>query len=118
MAKDPTQELKPMSLRDFVDLGFLQEANRQFFHPLGIALYAMWSEDKPREHGNPPTMLGIFDLRDDPDGVVFGHFSEEDIERGKFVEAHKQARIRARQALFDGESIQPLKVGIFSLNRK
>lgn len=31
-------EIKYMDVAEFRELGFLQEANRQFFHPLGLAL--------------------------------------------------------------------------------
>lgn len=45
----------------FRDEGYLQEANRQFFHPLGLAL-----ELDPKT-----STLKIWDYRDDPEGITF-----------------------------------------------
>ena len=32
------EDVKYIDIKEFVSNGFLQEANRQFFHPLGLAL--------------------------------------------------------------------------------
>ncbi len=36
---------KYIDIREFVEEGFLQEANRLFFHPLGLALVAKFDTD-------------------------------------------------------------------------
>lgn len=56
---------KQADLREFVDFGYLQEANRQFFHPLGLALAVMEHDD------GSITLHAILDARDDPEGYVF-----------------------------------------------
>lgn len=60
-----------MSVEEFLEQGFLQEANRQFFHKCGIALSITISDD-----GN--FKLGpIWDCRDDPEGLIFSSVEEE-----------------------------------------
>lgn len=59
-----TDNIKRMDILEFQELGFLQEVNRLFFHPLGLALEVIWDEDKKR-------LGGIWDYRDDPEGIVF-----------------------------------------------
>lgn len=51
-----------IDLSEFISEGYLQEANRTFFHPLGLALEVETSTGKVR----------IRDERDDPLGVRFG----------------------------------------------
>lgn len=60
-----TEEIKRIDIKEFREKGFLQEANRQFFHPLGLALEIMIDED-----GNY-TLGGIWDYREDPEGMFF-----------------------------------------------
>lgn len=50
----------------FVDLGLLQEVNRLFFHPRSLAL-----EVHPLGGSAPLFTVGIWDDRDDPDGMYF-----------------------------------------------
>ena len=54
-----------MAVVDFRDEGFLQEANRLFFHPRGLALSVVI------ESGGSARLSGIWDCREDPDGIVF-----------------------------------------------
>lgn len=55
-----------MDLREFRQFGYLQEVNRQFFHPLGLALEVRVNEDGTEELG------GIWDYRHDPEGLYYG----------------------------------------------
>jgi hypothetical protein len=61
-----SDEIKRIDIKEFREVGFLQEVNRQFFHPLGLAL-----EVKIHEDGTE-TIGGVWDYRDDPEGVIFG----------------------------------------------
>jgi len=85
-----------IDIKEFKDEGFLQEANRQFFHPLGLALEINidWPNtikrleeidekiadaEKEKFDNNPSnhphavySLGGIWDYRDDPDGMFFG----------------------------------------------
>ena len=54
-----------MDLNEFVDEGFLQEVNRQFFHPLGLALAVSYSD------GKAVGLAGLWDYRDDPEGISY-----------------------------------------------
>ena len=57
--------IKYMNVREFRELGLLLEVNRTFFHPLGLAL-----DIKIDDEGNE-RLFGIWDCRDDKEGVVY-----------------------------------------------
>ena len=83
--------IKRMDIKAFRNRGYLQEANRLFFHPLGLALEVIVDE----EDGSVK-LGGIWDSRDDPEGIVFNEF---DGLKQVFVERARQARMKARLAL-------------------
>lgn len=56
--------VKYMDLKEFREKGYLQEVNRRFFHPLGLALEMAVSDDIE-------ILNGIWDFRDDPDGIYY-----------------------------------------------
>lgn len=56
---------KLLDMKEFVDRGYLQEVNRQFFHPLGLAMVV-----EIDDHGEV-TFGGFLDNRDDPEGMMF-----------------------------------------------
>ena len=60
------------------EMGVIQEANRVFFHPLGLALEVTSNE------GEPESISGIWDCMDDPEGVLYGEIDQE--KRQKFNE--------------------------------
>lgn len=97
------REVTYLDLREFWESGYLQEVNRLFFHPLGLALELKFNSDGPIHLG------GIWDYRDDPEGVLFSTLDrEEDLIKAERVqkefEKHKEARI----ALL-GSVIQPIE---------
>jgi hypothetical protein len=57
--------IKRMDISEFREIGFLQEANRKFFHPHGLALEVVVEEDGTERLG------GIWDYRDDPEGIFY-----------------------------------------------
>ncbi|MCK4816475.1 hypothetical protein KA005_11965 [bacterium] len=63
--------MKRIDVKEFQDFGFLQEVNRQFFHPLGLALEVIVDLET-----GEVTLGGVWDARDDPEGYLF---SEEDL---------------------------------------
>ncbi len=67
--------VKYMDLKEFREKGYLQEANRLFFHPLGLAL------EMTLEANGEIKLSGIWDYRDDEEGVMFakGVISKEKI---------------------------------------
>ena len=59
------KKIKRIDIKEFREKGFLQELNRQFLHPLGLALEVNKDDD-----GNE-TLGGVWDYRDDPEGIIF-----------------------------------------------
>lgn len=59
---------KLMDIKEFKERGYLQELNRRFLHPLGLALVVI-KEDGAYRIG------GIRDSRDNPSGIIF-NFSD------------------------------------------
>lgn len=88
MGKQMT-DIKRIDIKEFVDFGYLQEVNRQFFHPLGLALEVVVNEDGSKRLG------GIWDYRDDPEGVFFAE-GELDLEKWKNVERVRSIKNRTR----------------------
>ena len=58
--------MKTMTLKEFYDLGLVQELNRLFLHPMGLALAVKIDEEKGTVEFD-----SIWDYRDDPEGMVF-----------------------------------------------
>jgi len=95
-------KIKRMNIREFRELGFLQEVNRLFFHPLGLALEVKVNKGKPCKLG------GIWDYRNDPEGVVFGDLSEKDA-RIKAENVKKQkAKLAKTRMKSVGFLVQPI----------
>lgn len=92
-------EIKRIDIAEFRELGFLQEANRRFFHPLGLALEIHVDDD------GAETLGGVWDYRDDEEGMIFG----QDVDPVKVanvdaeLEKHRAARIELM-----GEVVEPL----------
>lgn len=78
---------KYLPIEEFVRLGYLHEINRRILHPLGLALEVTQHED------GTETLSGIWDYRDDPEGVVF---TDLDSVKMAFVRSAEEARKPAR----------------------
>lgn len=63
--------IKYMDIQEFLEGGYLQEANRRFFHPLGLALEVNIAEDGTEILG-PEMLCRVWDHRDDPEGMSYG----------------------------------------------
>ena len=86
-----------MNLNTFVENGFLQEANRQFFHPLGLALTAVLVD-------NAVTHLTVQDT-DDPEGFAFNTVNP--YKAAIVAEQARRIAINRTKAL--GWIVQPVK---------
>ena len=88
-------DIKRIDLTEFRDEGFLQEVNRKFFHPLGLALEVIMEAD-----GTVSKIGGVWDYRDDPEGMFFGEdmIKQEKIDK---VEALRVSKIETRKAVED-----------------
>lgn len=100
---DPADEGRlpePMKLMDtdeFVEFGYLQELNRSFLHPLGLALVV------------GSGLVGIWDCREDIEGIVFGD-GVLDADKAARVTAEWEARRSNRETVL-GFMVQPVAVG-------
>lgn len=94
-------DFKRMPVAEFRSLGYLQEINRLFLHPLGLALEVVSEEDGSERFG------GVWDYRDDPEGIVFGD-DDVDPEMAARVADELTARVGPRQAAV-GYVIQPVR---------
>jgi hypothetical protein len=86
-----------LDINEFADFGYLQEVNRLFFHPLGLAL-EITIEDDGSAH-----LSGIWDYRDDPEGIIFEKVDGDKLQR---VNDARIARKKGRQKAL-GYFIQP-----------
>jgi hypothetical protein len=93
---------KKMDIKEFRDLGYLQEVNRQFFHPLGLALSVRAPMD---EEGGEWSLDSILDARDDPEGFIYS----DGVDRAKTDYIHRQweAKEEERSKLFNYGTVQP-----------
>lgn len=58
--------MKTMTLKEFYELGLVQELNRIFLHPMGLAFCIKTDEEKGTAEFD-----SIIDYRDDPEGMIF-----------------------------------------------
>lgn len=90
-----------MSPKEFRELGFLQEVNRCFLHPLGLALEIVRDTDTGEE-----SFGAVWDYRDDPEGMIFG--DELDAEKAASIHKLQVEKAIARHKKF-GWTLQPLE---------
>ena len=95
-------EIKRLDLQEFRDLGLLQEVNRQFFHPRGLALEIIVSD---LDSNLVVSLGGIWDHRTDPDGMFYGNLDQAKIAS---VEALRLSFLnhRLNTGLCDGDGLQ------------
>lgn len=55
--------IKKMSAKEFRELGLLQEVNRLYLHPMGLALEIVVEDDGTEHFGE------VWDYRADPEGM-------------------------------------------------
>ncbi len=96
---------KTIPVAEFVDEGFLQEVNRLFFHPRGLALMVI------AESSGSMEIRGILDYREDPEGIVFADgllSSNEAADKAQSVEQERLRHVAPRRAML-GSVIQPVR---------
>lgn len=98
-----TSNVKYMDIKEFVELGFLQEVNRVVLHPCGLAL------EVARHNDGTYSLSGVWDYRDDPEGIVFT--DGPDYEKFANVEDEFWGHSQARHKEF-GWFIQPPGEGV------
>jgi hypothetical protein len=98
-------DIKRIDIKEFRRLGFLQEANRLFFHPLGLALEVDIDEDTGNE-----SLVGVWDYRDDPEGILFGDAvmdTDDARKKAEHVALLREKHRETREKLV-GNIIQPI----------
>lgn len=90
--------IKSISVKEFRDRGYLQEVNRRFLHPLGLALSAEINDDGSEVFGK------IWDYRDDPEGILFGESMLEEQEA-------KEKALRINSELAEKAKVRTEKYG-------
>ena len=98
--------MKKIDIKEFREKGYLLELNRRFLHPLGMALEISNDNAEGIEK-----ISGVWDLRDDPEGIIFGEFDQSDIDKFNNIEVELDQKIEARDAIGCDYGIQPMKLG-------
>lgn len=83
------QEIKYISIAEFREAGYLQELNRGFLHPLGLALEIKINDD------GTESLNGIWDCRDDPEGINYVNIDLS--EKAEQIAAIREERHLARE---------------------
>lgn len=96
-----SDNIHTMTVAQFRKAGLLQELNRQFLHPLGLALEVEIDIDGMERFGE------IWDYQADPEGLRYEEFSQADVERGQQIEKLQKIKGKKRRELL-GYIIQPL----------
>lgn len=90
--------IKRMGAKEFREVGFLHEVNRLVLHPLGLALEVVVNDD------GSETIGGVWDYRDDPEGMIFGRGCDK--AKIAAVDAERARHEPHRVALM-GAAVQP-----------
>jgi len=92
-----------MSIKEFQHEGYLQEVNRQFFHPLGLALEVKVDTNKGW------VLSGIWDYRDDSEGMRYDDEpNSEKVRKQANIEKIARERKPVREKSL-GYWVQPIK---------
>ena len=99
------EEVRRIDVKEFRSLGILQEANRKFFHPLGLALEVIIEADGTEKLG------GIWDYREDPEGNFFAGdmIKQEAID---YVENLRKSKIKARKDIQEKYNVKVDRNGV------
>jgi hypothetical protein len=89
--------------QQLLDEGYIQEVNRQFFHPLGLALCVEVETD------GTARIAGVLDYRADLEGMAFAD-GVLSIDKAAHVLLVQEARMRPRVAAL-GYWVQPVPIG-------
>lgn len=89
---------KKIDIKEFVEEGYLQEVNRLFLHSLGLALEVTQEEDGSMH------LSGVWDAREDPEGIVFDSLDRDKALRIWDVK-FERGKVRQERLGFD---IQPI----------
>lgn len=95
MSDKSNTDIKRMDIKEFREKGYLQELNRKFLHPLGLALEIVVD-------GDTETLGGVWDYREDKEGIYYdlANSDQERIDRFRtntqFIDAELEFRSQNR----------------------
>lgn len=98
----PAYDGPTISVKEFREMGLLQELNRRFLHPLGLAMEVIVDGDTGEER-----IERFWDARDDPEGWNFGP-GLIDAEKARNIFDEEARRLDHRERTL-GYGIQPLE---------
>ena len=101
------EKIKRINIKKFRAKGFLQEANRKFFHPLGLALEVIVDDITGEE-----SLGGVWDYEEDPEGMFFGvgMISKDKID---YVEILRKSKVKCRkEAIHDDVKVDEVGIQI------
>ena len=87
-----SDKIKRMDIKEFREMGLLAELSRVFLHPLGLALEIIIDDETGKEK-----LGGIWDYRDDPEGMLYGkeYFPTEKIKKAQeFIKQKHEQRMK------------------------
>lgn len=94
------QNVKRIDPKEFQEFGYLQEVNRQFLNPLGMALEVIVDQETGKV-----SLGGIWDHRDDPEGMAFADGVIDPRKTARVqVQWHEKEQVRIKEL---GYIIQP-----------
>ena len=100
-------KIKRIDIKEFREKGYLQELNRRFLHPLGLALEISIDDDGNEKLG------GVWDYRNDKEGIYYD-ISNADLERKirfnekkSFIDTELENRCKNRKEIL-GFDVEPL----------
>ncbi len=100
-------KIKRIDIKEFREKGYLQEVNRRFLHPLGLALEVTINES------GQEIISGVWDYREDEEGIHYGLIDSE-AERKKrfkknkeFVDLEIEKRYTKRRGIL-GFDVEPI----------
>ena len=67
-----------MSIKEFREKGYLQELNRQFLHPFGLALEIVIEPDGEEK------LSSVWDCREDKEGIIYDINNSDEERKAKF----------------------------------
>ena len=86
-------EIKRIDIKEFREKGYLQELNRKFLHPLGLALEIVIDEDGKESLG------GVWDYRKEKEGIFYDLDNSNDERINTFRKKHNfiETELKARK---------------------
>ena len=103
--EEAPQDLRTMTVHEFWESGLLQEVNRRFLHPLGVALSVIMDTYT----GKVASFGEVWDYRDDPEGLRFADETNAEADTGRKWRRVQAMWAKAHETRLDrlGYVVQP-----------